>query len=366
MDIQFVDLQRQYQDFKDAISSQIREVLDSCRYIMGQKVEELERRLAEFVCVPHAVGVSSGTTALSLALMARDIGPGDEVITTPFTFIATAGCIALRGARPVFADIREDTYNIDPGRVEEKITASTRAIIAVDIFGHCADYDRIDAIAAAHGLTVIQDAAQSLGALYHEAGAGSQGEIACTSFYPAKSLGCYGDGGMIFTRHEETAEVLRSLRNHGQDMQRYAYVRIGTNARLNEIQAAVLLAKLPAFPAEIEARRRIADYYTENLKDVATTPAMLPGNRPVYAYYCIRVPGRDSVRDSLRKAGIPTAVYYPRPLHLQEAFRYLGYKEGDFPVAEAVSKDILALPVHPYLEREAQDFIIEELKRATR
>lgn len=365
MDIPFIDLQYQYRQYQEEIDAQIREVLDSSGYILGEKVEGIEAELARFCGVRHAIGVGSGTEALQLALMALGVGPGDEVITTPFTFIATAEVISLLRATPVFVDVREDTWNIDPDQVEEAITEDTAAVIAVDLFGQCADYERLAAICSEHGISLIEDAAQGFGAVRNGRRAGSFGEIACTSFYPAKPLGCYGDGGMVFTESDVFDEEIRSLRVHGEGAGRYQHVRVGMNARLDAIQAAVLLAKFEAFPSEIEARRRVARRYTEKLESmVERTPTIRPGNQSVWAQYCVEIPYRDAVREKLNEADVPTAVFYPLPLHLQDAYRDLGYNWGDLPVCEAASRRIIALPMHPYLDEETQDYIIEQLDAA--
>jgi len=364
MNIPFTDLQRQYRENQEAIDGQIREVLDSSQYILGRKVQEIEEKLADLVGVRDAIGVDSGTHALQLALMAIGLGPGDEVITTPFTFVATVEVIALLGGVPVFADIEPDTYNIDPEQIEARVGPRTRAIMPVDLFGQCADYDRIEEIASRRSLAVIEDAAQAFGARQNERMACSFGGIGCTSFYPAKPLGCYGDGGMIFTDDDGTAEVLRSLHVHGEGTQRYEHVRIGLCARLDAIQAAVLLGKLPAFPREIEMRQEVAERYTEMLRGIVITPTVRPRNNSVWAQYCIRVKDRKAVIRHLQEAGVPTAVFYPIPMHLQKAFAYLGGKEGDCPVAEAVSRDIMALPLHPYLDVETQQAIVSRVREA--
>jgi len=362
--IPFIDLQRQYRANKEAIDREIREVLDSSQYILGEKVARVERSLAEFVGTRHAIGTGSGTQALLLALMAIGLKPGDEVITTPFTFVATAEAVSLLGGVPVFVDIDESTYNLDPEKVAQKVTARTRAVIPVDLFGQCADYDRIAAIAEEAGIVVIEDAAQSVGAEYKGRKAGSLGRIGCASFYPAKPLGCYGDGGMVFTDDDELAELLCSLRAHGRGTDRYENVRVGLCARLDAIQAAVLLGKLPAFEREIERRQQVAARYTEMLSDVAVTPAVAPHNKSVWAQYCVRVENREAVRAKLESEGIPTAVFYPTPLHLQPAFAHLGYRPGDMPVSEQVSRDIMALPMHAYLDEQTQDFIVDRLRGA--
>ena len=362
----FIDLQRQYRENRAEIDRQIHEVLDSSAYILGPKVEQIETRLAEFAGVRHAVGVSSGTDALLLALMALGIGPGDEVVTTPFTFIATAEVVALVGARPVFADIEEDTYNIDAADVERKITGRTRALMPVDLFGQCADYARLAEVAARKGLPIIEDAAQSFGAEQDGRRAGSFGAIGCTSFYPAKPLGCYGDGGMVLTDSDELADVVRSLHVHGQGADRYEHVRVGICGRLDALQAAVLLGKLPRFAWEIEQRQRLAARYSEALAGAAVTPVVRPGNTSVWAQYCVRVPDRDGVQARLREAGVATAIFYPKPLHLQEAFAHLGGGRGDCPVSEAVAQDIIALPMHAYMDERTQDGIVAAVRAAVR
>jgi len=360
--IPFIDLQAQYRANKASIDRQIQQVLDSSCYVLGEKVKRIEKELAQLAGVRHAIGVSSGTDALLLALMAAGIQRGDEVITSAFTFFATAEVVALLGAVPVFADIETDTYNIDPAQIERRITSRTRAIMPVDLFGQCADYERIGEIARRRGLLIIEDAAQAFGAEQNGRHACSLGDIGCASFYPSKPLGCYGDGGMVFTNDDEVEALVRSLRVHGEGADRYENVRIGICGRLDAIQAAVLLGKLPAFPSEVERRQEVAARYTERLRDVAVTPVIRPGNRSVWAQYCIRIKNREAVRQRLQQAGVPTAVFYPRPLHLQKAFDYLGYKKGDFPVAEEISQDIVALPMHPYLDERTQDFIIGQLK----
>ncbi|MFC1594709.1 DegT/DnrJ/EryC1/StrS family aminotransferase [Candidatus Omnitrophota bacterium] len=363
MKINFIDLKRQYKKYKKDIDAQIQEVLDDSSYIMGSKVKELEALLADYVGVKYAIGCASGTDALMLALMALGVQAGDEIITTPFTFIATAEVISLLGARPVFVDIKEDTFNIDPAQIESKITVKTRGIIAVDLFGQCADYDAIYEIANKRALFVIEDAAQSFGAEYKKKRAGSLADVGCVSFFPAKPLGCYGDGGMVFTSNKIVADVLTSLRVHGQGDNKYDNVRIGINARLDTLQAAALLAKFKHFPEEIGLRQKVAQRYVKALKNIAVTPIILKHNVSAFAQYCIRVANRAQLQEKLKKKGVPTGVYYPKPLHLQAAFQDLGYRKGDFPMSEKVSLDILALPMHPYLTSEEQDYIINCIKQ---
>ena len=362
MKINFIDVRRQYELYQPEIDAQMRSILNEAAFIMGKQIAELEGQLAAYVGAQHAIACASGTDALQLVLMAYGIKPGDEIITTPFTFIATAEVISLVGAKPVFADIRPDTFNIDPAKLKGLISPRTKGIIAVDIFGQCADYDEINKIAREHGLFVIQDAAQSFGAQYKGKMACSLADVGCTSFFPAKPLGCYGDGGMIFIDDEKMALVLKSLRGHGAGGHKYEHVRIGMNSRLDTLQAGILLAKFKHFPKEVELRNHVADYYTQHLKSVGDTPVVLPFNASVYAQYNLVVKDREALQKRLAHEGIPTAVYYPKPLHLQPAYADLGHKKGDFPVTEYVCDHILALPMHPFLTREEQDFIIAKVK----
>jgi len=362
MKLNFIDIKRQYQRYQSEIDQQIQSVLSEAAFIMGKEVGMLEASLGEYVGVKHAIACASGTEALQLALMAYGIKPGDEIITTSFTFIATAEVISLLGAKPVFVDVKRDTFNIDPEKIKKAIGPRTRGIIAVDIFGQCADYDEINQMAQAHGLFVIEDAAQSFGARYKNRMAGSLAEMACTSFFPAKPLGCYGDGGMIFTKDKDKAEMLKSLRNHGAGQHKYENVRIGINSRLDTLQAAILLAKFKHFPNEIQLRQQAADYYTQYLKDIAEIPLILTHNHSVFAQYNILIENRDALQKKLQEHQIPTAIYYPTPLHLQAAYAFLGYKKGDLPVTEEICGRILALPMHPFITREEQDFIISKLK----
>ncbi len=353
----FIDLQAQYKKYKDEIDTQIHQVLDTSSYILGPKVAELEKNLAEFTGVKHAIACSSGTDALLLALMALDVKPGDEVITSPFTFIATAEMIAFVGAVPVFVDIEDKTYNIDPAKIEEKITSKTKAIMPVSIFGQTPDMDAINAIGKKHNIPVIEDGAQSFGALYKGKRSCGMSEIGCTSFFPAKPLGCYGDGGAIFTNCDELNAKMRILLNHGQT-ERYVHSHVGINGRLDAVQAGVLNVKLKYYNEEIEVRQAVAKRYAEGLKSVVV-PFVEKDNVSVWAQYCIRVNDRDAMIKKCSDAGVPTAVYYPIPLHLQKVFAYLGHKEGDFPVTETVSKDIMALPMSAFLKEDEQKFVIE-------
>lgn len=357
MKINFIDLQAQYQKYKNEIDAEIHEVLDTSSYIMGGKVNELENNLANFVGSKHSISCSSGTDALLLALMALDIKKGDEVITSPFTFIATAEMIAFVGATPVFVDIDEKTYNIDPSKIEAVITDKTKAIMPVSIFGQTSDMESINKIAKKHNIKVIEDAAQSFGATYNGLKSCNLSDISTTSFFPAKPLGCYGDGGAVFTNDDALADKMRVILNHGQSS-KYHHSHIGLNARIDTIQAGVLNIKLKYFDDEIKRRQKIAETYNENLKNVII-PFVDSKSTSVWAQYCIRVPNREEMIKKCADKGIPTAIYYPLPLHLQEVFSNLGYESGDFPITEKVSKDIIALPMSAFLKDEEQNYIIE-------
>lgn len=358
--IPFIDLKAQQDRIKDSVRRRIDAVLDHGKYIMGPEIGELEELLADYVGVKHCVTVSSGTDALIIPMMALDIQPGDEVITSPFTFIATAEMIALLGAKPVFVDIDPKTYNIDPGLIEDAITGRTKAIMPVSLYGQCADLDRINEIAEKHGIPVIEDAAQSFGATYKGRRSCGLSTVGCTSFFPSKPLGCYGDGGACFTGDDELALKMRQIRVHGQD-RRYHHPLVGMNGRMDTLQAAVLLAKMEIFDDEVRSRSEIGSRYTELLKDHVITPYIEPFNTSVYAQYTIQVDDRDMLRDRLGNAGIPTAVHYPVPLHKQPAFKE---HESDWlPVAEEVSQKVVSLPMHPYLDEGDQARIVEEIIR---
>nr|WP_279512405.1 DegT/DnrJ/EryC1/StrS family aminotransferase [Candidatus Thiosymbion oneisti] len=358
--MQFIDLQAQYRQLKEQIDTRIRRVLDHGRYILGPEVAELEARLAEYVGVRYCIGISSGTDALLVSMMALGIGSGDEVITTPFTFIATGEAIALLGARPVFVDIDPRTYNIAPDLIEAAITPRTRSIVPVSLYGQCAEMDAINAVARRHGLPVIEDAAQSFGATYRGRRSCALSTIGCTSFFPSKPLGCYGDGGACFTDDEALAVRIRRLSVHGQD-RRYHHPLIGINGRLDTLQAAVLLAKLEVFPQEVEARERIGRRYTERLADSVQVPYVEPYNRSVYAQYTIRVQARDRLAERLREVGIPTAVHYPVPLPSQPALKD---PNAQVPNATAAARRVLSLPMSPWLTESDQDAVIEQVRAA--
>jgi UDP-2-acetamido-2-deoxy-ribo-hexuluronate aminotransferase len=364
--VEFIDLKSQQARIRPEIERRINAVLEHGNYIMGPEIGELEERLAEFVGVNHAIAVSSGTDALLIALMALEIGHGDEVITTPFSFIATVEVIALLGATPVFVDVDARTYNLDPARLEDAITPRTRAIMPVSLYGQCADFDAINAIGARHGLPVIEDAAQSFGATQKGRKSCGLSTIGCTSFFPSKPLGGYGDSGACFTGDDALAKRMREIRIHGQD-RRYHHPVIGINGRMDSLQAAILLPKLDIFPGEVAARERIGARYTEMLQGepAINTPFIAEGNTSVYAQYTIQVDNRDAVQQVLKEAGIPTAVHYPTPLHQQPAFCGLAVsQQADLPQAERLSERVISLPMHPYLSEPAQRQVVEALQHA--
>ena len=361
--MQFIDLKKQQDRIRNTIEENIKKVLDHGQYILGPEVAELEERLADYVGVEHCIGVASGTDALQAAMMALEIGPGDEVITTPFTFIATGEMIALLGAKPVFVDIDSQTFNIDPQHIEAAITPKTKAIVPVSLYGQCADMDAINAIADKHGLPVIEDAAQSLGATYKGRQSCSLSTIGCTSFFPAKPLGAYGEAGACFTNDDNLANIMRQIRVHGQD-RRYHHARLGFNGRLDTLQAAILLAKLDIFPDEVVARKDIGAQYTQLIQQVEkpiTAPYIAEGNTSVFAQYTIQIDDRDNVAQKLNEQGIPTAVHYPIPLNHQPA---MNQSDVQLPVTEVAAKRVMSLPMHPYLEKKDQLLIIQMLADA--
>ncbi|PLY15356.1 MAG: aminotransferase DegT [Sulfurimonas sp.] len=362
MKINFIDLQAQYKEYKKEIDNEVLEVMSLAQFIGGEKLNLFEKNLAAYTGSKHAIGCSSGTDALLLSLMALDISAGDEVITSPFTFISTAEVIALLGAKPVFVDIDEESYNIDSSKIEDAITERTKAIMPVSLYGQCADMEAINDIAKKHNLSVIEDACQSFGATYYDKKSCNLSTIGCTSFFPSKPLGAYGDGGAIFTNDDELAEKMRMLLNHGQN-ERYKHKYIGINGRLDAIQAAVLNVKLKHFDKEVRLRDEIGSRYSDLLEDSdVITPKIAPNATSVYAQYSIRVKDREAMIEKLNKKEIPTAVHYPVPLHMQEAFKYLDYKEGDFPISELVSKQIMSLPMSAYLSEAEQDFVVQAIK----
>jgi len=361
--MEFIDLHAQYANLKPRIDARIYAVLEHAQFIMGPEVAELEQCLAARIGARFCVSCSSGTDALLIALMALGVGPGDEVVTTPFTFVATAETIRLLGATPVFVDIDPRTCNLDPKLLATAITPRTKAIIAVSLYGQCAEMDAINEVAALHGLAVIEDGAQSFGATYKGRPSCNLSTIGCTSFFPAKPLGCYGDGGACFTQDVALANRMQQIRVHGQD-RRYHHVAIGINGRLDTIQASILLAKLETFDVEIAARHRIGAFYNELLQDVVATPRVEAYNTSVYAQYSIQVENRAAFREELKAQGIPTAVHYPVPLHLQPAFATPGVGRGSFPRAEAAAERVLSLPMHPYLCADDQRKVVQAVCQA--
>ncbi len=361
MKIDFAKLQYQYQLYKEEIDTSIQAVLNKSNYIMGEEVSELEKSLEEFTGVKHAISCSSGTDALLLAMMSLNIKQGDEIITTPFTFVATAETIAFLGIKPVFVDIDERTYNIDPSKIEEAITTKTKAIMPVSLYGQPADMNAIQKIANKHGLKIIIDGAQSFGSTYNGKTDSNLGDISTTSFFPAKPLGCFGDGGAVFTNDSKLAEKMKSLRLHGQS-KRYHHKHIGIGGRLDTLQAAVLNVKLKHYTKDLKLRQEVANNYTKTIDNLDVVKPFVEENcTSAWAQYSIRVKNREELQIKLKENGIPTAVHYPMPLHLQECFEYLGYNEGDFPVSELVSKEILSLPMNPYLTEEEIKYISNEL-----
>jgi UDP-2-acetamido-2-deoxy-ribo-hexuluronate aminotransferase len=346
--MEFIDLKAQYRVLEPSIQRRTRKVMEGAQFIMGPEIEELESALASRVGSAHCISCASGTDALMLAMMALNIGSGDEVITSPFTFIATGEMIAILGAKPVFVDIDPRTYNLDPKLIAAAITPRTRAIMPVALYGQCAEMDEINAVAQAHGLAVIEDAAQSFGATYKGRSSCNLSTIGCTSFFPSKPLGCYGDGGACFTNDGDLATAMRQIRVHGQD-RRYHHPRLGFNGRLDTLQAAVLLAKLEVFDRELKARDAIAKRYSRALENAAQVPYVGSYNTSAWAQYTIEVARRAEIQQSLSTQGIPTAVHYPMPIHRQPVFASLNQARGSFPVSERASERVLSLPMHPYM-----------------
>jgi len=367
MKIDFANLQYQHNLYKEEIEEAILRVVRDCNFIMGFQIEELERNLEKFTKAKYAISCSSGTDALLLAMMALDIQPDDEIITTPFTFFATAETIAFLKAKPVFVDIDEKTYNIDVSKIEEKITSKTKAIILVSLYGQPADIDEINQIAKKYNLKVIIDGAQSFGSIYNGVSDSALGDISCTSFFPAKPLGCYGDGGAVFTNDEKLAAKIKSLRLHGQS-KRYHHQYIGIGGRLDTIQAAVLNVKLKYYKEDLRLRQEVASKYTKALENRSNIilPYVSKKSISSWAQYSIRVKNRDELQNKLKEKGIPTAIHYPMPLHLQESFKYLNLKEGSFPIAEKISKEIISLPMNPYLTDEEIGYIVKNIEKELR
>ncbi|EMN4130636.1 DegT/DnrJ/EryC1/StrS family aminotransferase [Providencia stuartii] len=358
--MQFIDLITQQARIKDKINKGIQNVLTHGQYILGPEVNELEEKLAIYTGSKYCISVANGTDALQIALMAFNIKPGDEVITPGFTYIATAETVALLGAKPVYVDINPKTYNLDPTKLEAAITPRTKAIIPVSLYGQCADFDTINAIAAKYKIPVIEDAAQSFGASYKGKKSCNLSTIACTSFFPSKPLGCYGDGGAIFTNDDQLALIMRQIARHGQD-KRYHHIRVGINSRLDTLQAAILLSKLEIFTEEIELRNKVAQMYTLLLNDIGiiTTPYIEEHNISAWAQYTIRVKDRNLIQEKLKSLGIPTAVHYPTPLNKQPA---VADQNVLLPIGDEIAKEVMSLPMHPYMTEENIKKVVSSLK----
>ena len=367
MNVPLLDLQAQYASLRDGVQHAVERVLASQRFVLGDEVRQLESSIAEYCQTKHAIGCASGSDALLLALMALDIKAGDEVITTPFSFFATAAAIARLGGRPVFVDIDPRSYNIDPSRVADAITARTKVIMPVHIYGQCADMDPLLELGKRRGIPIVEDAAQAIGATDKDRRAGSMGLIGCFSFYPTKNLGGAGDGGILTTGDDQTAERLKRLRTHG-GANEYEHEEVGINSRLDELQAAVLRVKFPSLDKWSEERRWKAEFYSQILNEAdlsfpLITPHVRPDGRHIFHQYVIRVPGnRDALMEHLKAHSVGTKVYYPIPLHEQACFSYLGYKRGDFPEAEAAARETFALPAYPELTEAQQVYVVQSIK----
>lgn len=359
--MEFIDLKTQYKKYKKEIDQAMQKVLDSSAYIMGPEVKELESALAQYVGVKHCLAVSSGTDTLLMAMMALNIGPGDEVITTPFTFIAPVEMIVLLGAKPVYVDIDPHTFNLNAHEIEKKITPRTKAIMPVGLFGQVPDFRTINAIAKKHNIPVIEDAAQSFGATQHGVKSCALSLVASTSFFPAKPYGCYGDGGALFTNDDELAAKMRAIRTHGGEVRNH-HVCLGINGRLDTLQAAILLAKLPHFDAEIRSREQIGARYTELLKDCCITPSIASGNTTTWAMYTIRHPERERIAAHLKEKGIPTGIYYPTPCFMHAPYQDPTLNPNDYPHTFQACQEVLSLPMHPWLTKEEQERVAHEIK----
>jgi UDP-2-acetamido-2-deoxy-ribo-hexuluronate aminotransferase len=377
--MQFIDLTKQYSLIEKKLKERFDAIMRRASFIMGPEVAELEKRLNEYIGSKYCITCSSGTDALVMALMAQGVGKGDAIFTTPFTFFATAEVIALTGATPVFVDSDPKTCSIDPAALNQAIAhlvsgkapskgtvagLKPRGIITVDLYGVPAEYDQINAIAEKNRLFVIEDACQSFGGMYKGKKCCNLTQMGATSFFPSKPLGCYGDGGAVFTDDSKLAEMLRSLRIHGMGADQYDNVRIGINGRLDTLQAAVLLSKMELFDEELKKRKVVAQRYIDGLKDIAGFPQVPAGCSPSWAYFTILIDNRDAIRDQLKKSGVPVMIYYPKPLHLQKAFTHLQYEQGSMPNAESTACRVLSLPMHPYLEEQEQDQIIHFVRIA--
>lgn len=357
----FIDLKKQYNLYKRDISNAILKVFEHGKYINGPEVKQLEDTLSAFCGVNNCIGIGSGTHSLEIALIAFGIGAGDEVITVPFTWISTAEVISLVGAKPVFVDINPDTYNLDHTLIKAALTSKTKAIIPVSLFGQIPEMEKISHIASEANIPIIEDGAQSFGATRFGVRSCGITTVGSTSFFPAKPFGCYGDGGALFTNDDNLADEIRAIRSHG-GLKRHHHTVIGTNGRLDTIQAATLLAKFPFFEGEIKARQKIGSEYTKKLSEYCTVPLIAEGNTHVYAQYTIKIKNREKFIEKLNSNDIPTAIYYPKCLHLQPVFKNLGYKTGNFPEAEKAANEVVSIPMHPFLEEKEIDKVIESIK----
>lgn len=361
--MEFIDLKKQFRLYRAEIEARMAAVLEHGHYVLGPEIAELEKALADYTGVKHAITVASGTVSLEIALRALGIGPGDEVITVPFTWISSAEAILLVGAKPVFVDISAEDFNMDVARLEAAITPRTRAIMPVSLFGQMPDFATINRIGATRGLAVIEDGAQSFGATQDGGQSCGVTTVGSTSFFPAKPLGCFGDGGALFTDDDNLAAKMKAIRTHG-GVKRHHHTLVGMNGRFDTLQAAVILAKIPHFAHEVAERGRIGARYAALLERVCATPHVRPGNTHVYAQYTIRVADRDRLGERLKETGIPTAVYYPKCLHEQPVFADLGYRWGDFPESEQASREVISLPMHAFLSDAEQDCVVNAVKEA--
>jgi UDP-2-acetamido-2-deoxy-ribo-hexuluronate aminotransferase len=363
--MEFIDLRAQHAKISQNLNERMQRVIQHGKFIMGPEVDELEKKLSAFCGVKHAIACANGTDALQVAMMAVGVKPGDEVITTAFSFFATVETIMLLGAKPVFVDIDPDTYNIDPKKIEAAITPKTKVIVGVSLYGQCFDLEAVSAIAKRHKILLFEDAAQSFGASQNGRKSCSFADISCTSFFPSKPLGCYGDGGALFTNNDRWAEAMKQIRVHGQD-RRYHHIRLGVNSRLDTLQAAVLLAKLEIFDREIQLRQEVAARYTAALSGIVKTPTVRPGNVSAWAQYTIEVDQRERVQKMMNELGVPTTVHYPHPMHNQPAVLESFGDPQPMPVAESASARVLSIPMHPYLTDGDQVRVIEAIKSALR
>jgi UDP-2-acetamido-2-deoxy-ribo-hexuluronate aminotransferase len=361
--LEFIDLKTQLKSIESKVQNRINDVLKHGRFINGPEVAQFEQYLSDYVGVKHSIGCANGTDALTIALEALGIGAGDEVISTPFTFFATGETVAMSGAKLVLADIDPETYNIDASKIEEKITDKTKAIIPVSLYGQMSDMESIMKLSEKYNIPVIEDAAQSFGAEMNGKKSCSIATISTTSFFPAKPLGCYGDGGALFTNNDNLATAIKEIRNHGQS-KRYTHTKLGFNSRLDTLQAAILIEKLAIFPGEVEKRQAVAMRYDEFLRGKLKVTKVADGFKSVYAQYTIEVDNRETFQNNMKEHGIPTAVHYPIPIHHQPIFKDLGYADVIMPLADEASKRVVSLPMHPYLSHEDQDKVIDAVLKS--